>query len=99
MHEIAPILFIEFHVEFSGGGADALPGFIALGVRHSLHLIEAGDRVTNVLRVMERLFPLPGKSVLASGYLIAIMLIHLAHDHVSGMPIAVLDLFVPSNIG
>jgi DNA polymerase (family 10) len=81
MREIAPILFIEFHVEFVGGGADPLPGLVALRVRYSFHLIESSDGVANVLRVMDRLFPFFRERVLAAVNLIAIMLIQLAHGH------------------
>lgn len=92
MREIAPILFIEFDVEFAGGGADALPGFVALGVRYSLHLVETGDGVANVFRVVEGLFPFFGKRVFAAGNLIAIVLIEFAHRDASSYYVARMPL-------
>jgi hypothetical protein len=79
MREIPPALFVQLHIELTGGGADALPGLITFGVAHAFNLVETSDCVSNVLRVMNGFLLFFRERVLAGGNLIAIVLVQLAH--------------------
>src|SRR3954452_12600353 len=74
---------MDFDSVFPRGGSDPPPRSIALGVADSLHLVEAGDRVANVPRVVEGLLALLWKSELLSRHAVALA---LAKRVCSGLP-------------
>src|SRR4051812_36439228 len=61
LEELTPALLRDLDVELLCRLANALPRRIALAVRDALNLIEPGDRVADVLRVLQRFLALLGK--------------------------------------
>src|SRR3954471_24153804 len=59
--ELSPIARLDVDPESVRGPQDPLPGRVALCVRDALDLIEAGDRVSHVCRVVQRLLALVRK--------------------------------------
>src|SRR5690348_7782037 len=58
LHERAPATGFDVHAEPARGCADATPGGLALLVGDAFYLVEAGDRVAHVPRVVQRLLAL-----------------------------------------
>src|SRR6476646_1685341 len=58
LEQLAPATRGDLDVELAGRGAYPLPGTIPVGVAHTLDLVEACDRVADVLRVDEGFFAL-----------------------------------------
>lgn len=50
--QLAPVPLIQLHLVLLRSGFDAFPGCIAFRVGHSLHLLETGDCVAHVSRIM-----------------------------------------------
>src|SRR5205085_12482884 len=72
--QLSPASFGDVDVVFASGGADATPRLVAIGVADALDLIEAGDCISNMPRVDQRLLALSrerkrpvGKFVLLGG--------------------------------
>src|SRR2546423_8014165 len=61
LHQLAPALDLNLDAVFSGGRLDTPPRRLALAVTHALDLVKAGDRVTNVPRIVQRFLPLLGE--------------------------------------
>src|SRR5258706_10638230 len=53
-----PPLFSPSHAVPLGCGLNPLPRLVPIGVANALDLVEAGDRVSHVSRVVQRLLPL-----------------------------------------
>jgi hypothetical protein len=52
MRQFPPVPFGHLNVKLSGRTLDALPGFIALFIAHSLDLVETRNSIPNVRRIM-----------------------------------------------
>jgi len=83
LHELTPAAGVNLDTEFARGGSDSPPGCVALGVADALDLVETGDGVAHVPRVVEGLFALFGKRETLSGHPIALT---LAQRVASGFP-------------
>src|SRR5579863_2990175 len=59
--ELVPVPLVEVDAETPRGRLDAPPRLLALSVRHTLHLVEASDRVAHVGRVGEGFIALFGE--------------------------------------
>src|ERR1035441_9598882 len=69
--KLAPVLLMQLYLVFLRSGLDPFPGGVALRVGHPLHLLETGDCVAHVSRIMDGLFPFLGKSEVFIGDMIA----------------------------
>src|SRR5450756_2598249 len=77
--QFAPVLLIQLYFVFLRSGLDAFPGGVAFRVGHPLHLLEAGDCVAHVSRVMDGFFAFLGESEVFIGDMIAASLSDLGH--------------------
>ena len=77
--KFAPVLLIQLYFVFLRGGFDAFPGGVAFRVGHPLHLLEAGDCVAHVGRVMDGFFTFLGESEVFTGEAIAASFSDLGH--------------------
>src|SRR5215467_6595331 len=59
LHQLPPVTGLYFDVVFPGLGSNPLPGRVAIGIADVLYLIEARDRIPNVLGVVDWFLPLP----------------------------------------
>src|SRR5438309_204909 len=60
-HQLAPVLRFDLDVEPASRRLDPLPGGVAVGVADVLDLVEPGDGVANVARVVDGLLALLGE--------------------------------------
>ena len=79
MREFAPTGYVQFNIEFGGSVFDALPSFVALGIRHAFDLVESSDGIAHMGGIVQRLFTLFGKSEIGGRYVLAFFFVNLAH--------------------
>src|SRR5947209_383229 len=77
--DLAPALLVDLDAELFRRRLDVFPGFVALAVGDALDLIEAGDRVADVGRVLERLLALLGERKLTRVDGVAVLGVELGH--------------------
>src|SRR4051812_22400083 len=82
--DLAPALFVHFDVELLCRGLDAFPRLVAFRVADVLHLVEAGDGIAHMGRVLERLLALLGKCELLGVNGTALICVELAHRALPG---------------
>lgn len=62
--QLLPVCLFHLHAEVFGGVFDSVECLLALLVRDTLYLVEAGDGVTDMGGVLKRFFALVGEGVL-----------------------------------
>ena len=87
--EFAPVLLFQLYLVFLRGGFDAFPGGVALGIGHSLHLLETGDCIAYVSSVMDRFLTLLREGEVFIGDVIAAGIGDLGHASQSSNPTTV----------
>jgi len=79
MREFPPVGFFQVDIEFVRGGFDSFPGFIPLRIGHALNLVEAGDCIAHMGRVVKGFFFLVRKCEFLRGDLFALFFVEFAH--------------------
>src|SRR5689334_12433297 len=77
--ELAPALFAHLDTVLVGRLLDPTPRRVAFIVADALHLVEAGDRVAHVARVVDRLLALLRKGIFVAVDMIALFFAEFAH--------------------
>src|ERR1022692_886765 len=77
--KLAPVLLMQLYLVFLRSGLDACPGGVAFRVGHPLHLLETGDCVAHVSRVMDGFFAFLGEREVFIGDMIAASFSDLGH--------------------
>ena len=70
--QLVPACFLHVDAKLFRCGLDPMEGLFALGVGDVLDLIEAGDRITYVGCVVERLLALFGEGIGGVAHLVAV---------------------------
>src|SRR5262245_50877418 len=79
--QLLPVALRHLDAEPAGRALDPLEGIPALFVRDVFHLVEPGDRVTDVRGVVERFLALARERVLAVGHLVTLCCEQLVGSH------------------